>query len=215
MSLPPVAAVVAVVLAAVAGGVVGALTRGWLGRLSRGARVPAPWCEAGTGVLWGLVVVGWAGGLVSGDAVPLLLGVGWLLVAGSAVDIAVRRLPDALTVPAVPAVLVLLVPLGGAAVVRGVAGAVVLWAVHAVVRLGAPSAMGGGDVKLAAAVGATLAGTSWPALPVGAALTAVVSAAVAGAAVALGRAGRRSTLPHGPALLGAAWTVAAAGAVVT
>ncbi|TCK22727.1 leader peptidase (prepilin peptidase)/N-methyltransferase [Pseudonocardia endophytica] len=153
--------------------------------------------------------------MVAGAAMALLLGLGWLAVAGSAVDVAVRRLPDALTLPAVLLVLALLVPLGGTAVLRGAIGAVVLWAVHAAVRLAAPSAVGGGDVKLAAAVGAALAGTSWPALPVGVALAAVLAAGLAGAAVALGRAGRGTALPHGPALLGAAWTVTAAGAVVS
>lgn len=210
--MPPLPFVVA--LAVVAGAVVGVMTRWWLGRLRRGGRVPPPWCEAGTGLLWGAVAAGWAGDLVPGAAVGLLLGLGWLAVAGSAVDLVVLRLPDALTLPAIPAVLTLLVPLGGPAVLRGAVGSVVLGAVHAGVRLCAPSAMGGGDVKLAAAVGAALAGTSWVALPVGAVLTAVASAALAGAAVALGRAGRGSALPHGPALLGAAWTVTAAGAVV-
>lgn len=217
MPLPPLAPAV-VVLAAVAGATVGAtagaVSRWWLARLARGARIGRPWCEAGVGLLWAAVAAAWAGGLVPGAAVGLLLGLGWLAVTGSAVDVAVLRLPDALTLPAVPAVLALLVPLGGAAVLRGAAGAVVLGAVHAGVRRCVPSAMGGGDVKLAAGVGTALAGTSWLALPVGAALTAVVSAAVAGAAVALGRAGRDGALPHGPALLGAAWTVTAAGAVV-
>lgn len=208
------ALVTAVVLAAITGALVGAATRWWLGRLRRGGPVPRPWCEAGTGLLWGAVVAAWAGQLVAGATVPLLLGLAWLAVAGSAVDVVVLRLPDALTLPATPAVFALLVPLGGAAVLRGAMGAVVLGAVHAGVRLCAPSAMGGGDVKLAAAVGAALAGTSWVALPVGAALTAVVSAAVAGAAVALGRASQGSALPHGPALLGAAWTVTAAAAVI-
>lgn len=214
MPLPPPLAVTVVVLATAAGAVLGAVTRRWLGRLARGGRIPPPWCEAGVGLLWGAVAAAWGGALVPGASVPLLLGLGWLAVAGSAVDVRVLRLPDALTLPAFPAVLVCLAPLGGGAVLRGAAGAAVLGAAHAVVRLCVPSAMGGGDVKLAVAIGAALAGTSWAALPVGAGLTAVVSAAVAGAALALGRVGPHRALPHGPALLGAAWTVAAAGAVV-
>ena len=214
---PPLAAT-AVALATVAGGVTGALTRRWLGLLSRGARIPSPWCEAGTGAAWGVTVAAWGLGGIAGGVVGLLLGLGWLAVAGSAVDMTARRLPDALTLPAVPVVLVLLVPLGGVVVLRGVAGAVVVCGVHALVRLWVPSAMGGGDVKLAASVGAALAGVSWSAVVVGTVLAAVLTA-VAGLALPAATgwstavADGPATAPHGPSMLLACLiTVASAAA---
>ena len=88
---------------------------------------------------------------------PVLLGLGWLAVAAGAVDVLHRRLPDALTLPALPVALLLLVPLGGDG--GGCAG---WWArsspcaAHGAVHLVAPAAMGGGDVKLAAPLGAVL-----------------------------------------------------------
>lgn len=182
MPVPLPLAVTVVVLTAIVGGLLGAATRRWLAWLRRGAGVPVAWCVAGVGALWAAVASAWVCRSVPGAAVPLLLGLAWLTVAGSAVDLAVRRLPDALTCPAVPVVLALLVPLGGAAVLRGMAGALVLWSVHAVVRRCAPSAMGGGDVRLAASVGAALGGVSWAAIAVGTVLAAVFST-VSGAAL--------------------------------
>ena len=219
MPVPLPLAAAVVVLATVAGGTLGAVTRRWLGRGARGVRIPPPWCEAGVGGLWGGVTSVWAGGAVSGSAVGLLLGLCWLAVVGSAVDLAVRRLPDALTWPAVPVVLASLVPLGGTALLRGVAGAVLLCAAHGLVRLRAPSAMGGGDVKLAASIGAASAGVSWSAVVVGTVLAAVLTAA-AGAvltvltaltALTVARGARRVPgrgrlvpgrgVPHGPSML--------------
>ena len=216
MPVPLPLAVAAVVLATVAGAAVGALTRLWLGRLARGTRIPPPWCEAGTGLVWGAATSAWAGGAVPGSGVGLLLGLGWLVVACSGVDVAVLRLPDALTLPAVPGVLALLIPLGGAAVLRGAVGGAVLWLVYALVRRCAPSAMGGGDVKLAGSVGAALAGLSWSAVAIGTVLAAVLTAAL-GTAIRVATAGiRRSrpaaaagapatpgtrAVPHGPSML--------------
>ena len=138
----------------VAGLLAGAGARLLLRRLRRGTRVPPPWCELGVASAWG------ASGAAAGPAcwrwLPVLLALGWLAVAAGAVDVLAGRLPDALTLPALPVALLLLVPVGGDAVARGVAGAVVAVAAHAAVHLVAPAAMGGGDVKLAAPLGAVL-----------------------------------------------------------
>ena len=138
----------------VAGLCAGAGARLLLRRLRRGTRVPPPWCELGVASVWGAsgaaaVPVRW---------LPVLLALGWLAVAAGAVDVLAGRLPDALTLPALPVALLLLVPVGGDAVARGVVGAVVAVAAHAAVHLVAPAAMGGGDVKLAAPLGAVSAG---------------------------------------------------------
>ena len=124
----------------VAGLCAGTGARLLLRRLRRGTRVPPPWCELGVASAWGAsgaaaVPVRW---------LPVLLALGWLAVAAGTVDVLAGRLPDALTLPALPTALLLLVPVGGDAVARGVAGAVVAVAAHAAVHFVAPAAMGGG-----------------------------------------------------------------------
>ena len=123
-------------------------------------------------------------------------------------DLVARRLPDALTLPAYPLVAGLLGiatfgagntdPLGRAAL-----GAL-LWAGgYAAVRLVSPRALGGGDVKLAGSLGALTAATSWSGL-----LLAVLAASVLTATVALpARLLGYPEVPHGPAMLAAAWLV--------
>jgi leader peptidase (prepilin peptidase)/N-methyltransferase len=190
----------------VAGLCAGTGARLLLRRLRRGTRVPPPWCELGVASAWGAsgaaaVPVRW---------LPVLLALGWLAVAAGTVDVLAGRLPDALTLPALPTALLLLVPVGGDAVARGVAGAVVAVAAHAAVHFVAPAAMGGGDVKLAAPLGAVLAAVSWEALALAGVLAALSSGVLAVAVLV--RRGRGGAVPHGPSMLLACLLVAAAGA---
>ena len=208
----PTAALLTVLLAGAAGGLAGALTRRWLARLRRGVAVDPPWCEAGLAVLWAVLGVLVAAGALAARWVPLLAVLCWLGVAGAATDLLRRRLPDALTLPALPVVLAALVPAGPPAVLRGLAGAVLLAGAYAAVHLVSPVAMGAGDVKLAAPVGAAVTGGTWAGLPIAAVLAAALSAVVAAGALLAGRARWGSGLPHGPVLLGAALVVVTAGA---
>ncbi|HEX4101160.1 MAG: prepilin peptidase [Pseudonocardiaceae bacterium] len=193
-----------VVWAAVAGAVAGAGGATVLRRLPRGIRVPVPACTVAVAGLW--AAVGERGLPVWWWPIPLLLGWVGVLLAGA--DLVARRLPDALTLPAYPVAVVLL---GAAAVgagnaeplVRAAAGAL-LWAGgYAAVRLVAPGALGGGDVKLAGSLGALTAATSWPGLLLAVLAANVLTAAVAGPARLLGY----RDVPHGPAMLAAAWLV--------
>jgi leader peptidase (prepilin peptidase)/N-methyltransferase len=193
---------VVVVLACAAGGVVaGAGARVLLGRLRRGARVPPPWCEVAVAAGWGGTAAAWAGGMVPLVWLPALLGLAWFAVAAGAVDAGHRRLPDALTLPALPAAVLLLLPVGAEAAVRGMLGAALAVAVHAAVYLAVPGAVGAGDVKLAAPLGAVLAAVAWPALAFAAVLAAAFTAVVAAAT-------RVRAVPHGPSMLAATWMVA-------
>ena len=63
---------------------------------------------------------------------------------------------------------------------------------HAAVHLVVPAAMGAGDVKLAAPLGAVLAAASWEALALGGLLAAVLSGGLAAVLALTGR-GRRRT----------------------
>ena len=131
----------------------------------------------------------------------------------AAVDLAERRLPDALTLPALPAALLLVAPLGGEVVARAAAGAGVAVVAHAALHLVAPPAMGAGDVKLAGPLGAVLAAASWAALALAAVSSAASTAAVAVAGRCAGWVARGAAVPHGPSMLLVAWLVATGSAV--
>jgi leader peptidase (prepilin peptidase) / N-methyltransferase len=218
MSLPlsvfsvPIAGLAVAVVLALAGGVAGLGARLLLRRLRRGARVPPPWCEIGVAAAWGTTGAAVGAGAVPLRPVPVLLALGWLAVATAVVDVAHHRLPDALTLPALPLALVLLVPLGSAALRRGLVGATVAVLAYAAVHLAAPGALGAGDVKLAAPLGAVLVAASWSALVLAAVITALLTGGMAVVARARGRAWG-SALPHGPPMVVAGWLVALAAAV--
>ncbi|MCD2187685.1 prepilin peptidase [Actinomycetospora soli] len=183
-----------------AGAVVGAGVRRGLASLRRGVAVARGWCEVGVGSAWAAVATAGVVGLVAPARLPVLLVVSVVAVAGCATDLTAGRLPDVLTLPAIPVGWAALVPLGGAAVLAGVAGTLVLGGLHALVAVLAPGAVGGGDVKLAAALGAPLAAVGWWAVAL-----VPVAAAVLLAAAAVPRA--RAALPLGPPLLGVSWVV--------
>ena len=194
---------------------VGAGTRRLLGRLRRGARVRAPVCELAVGCTWAALGAAWAGGALPTSWLPVLLATAWFAVATGLVDLRHHRLPDALTLPALPGALLLLTPHGVPVLTRAVAGAAVAVLAHVAVHLVAPAAMGAGDVKLAAPLGAVLAASSWPALVLAAVLAS-------GFTVVLGLLPRpgwppgpgRSVVPHGPSMLLAAFLVLGAAAAV-
>jgi leader peptidase (prepilin peptidase)/N-methyltransferase len=184
------------VLGAGLGMLAGAGGRAVLARLRWRTDLPPPWCEAAVGALWAAVAGGVAVGVVPVAWVPLLLGAAWLGVVAGIVDVRHHRLPDVLTLPAFPTALALAVPLGWGAVGRAFAGGAVLVAVYLAVHAVSPAALGLGDVKLAATVGAVLAAGSWAAVLLGCAVTAVLSGVV-GAVLGLRELGQvRRTQPN-------------------
>jgi leader peptidase (prepilin peptidase) / N-methyltransferase len=194
--------VLGVLLPLPGGALVGAGVRALLARGRRPVPVPRGWCELGTAFAWGVTATAAVVGLVAPARVPVLLVVSVLAVAGTVTDLLTGRLPDVLTVPALGLGLAALVPLG--AVPVGLGGALALGGLHAVVALVTPAALGGGDVKLAAALGGPLAATGWwtvAAAPVGAALVLLL----------LTRVWRARAGPLGPALLGVTWLLLATG----
>ncbi|OLT43619.1 hypothetical protein BJF85_21820 [Saccharomonospora sp. CUA-673] len=154
-------------VAPVVAGLLGALTAWALCRvLTRGPRpaaVPVAACAAGTAVLWALVAWRAAAGGLPWWWLPVPLVVGALAVPLTATDLRYRRLPDVLTLPAVPLVLLavsvaaLAAPdAGGGLVVGAVLGVVGFAGGHLLVRMLLPGSLGAGDVKLAAGLGAAL-----------------------------------------------------------
>ncbi|ONI90308.1 prepilin peptidase [Saccharothrix sp. ALI-22-I] len=179
----------------ISGFLAGALGAGLLRHLPRGANVGWLWCAVPTAALW---FVAWALAPPHWLPVPLLLA--WLGVLLVATDLRHQRLPDALTLPAYPAI-GLALWLCGADLGRALAGCVLFGGFHLLIRLLVPSAMGGGDVKLAGSLGAVLASVSWLALPVGALLASTITLFV-------GLWWRPDGVPHGPGLLAGTWLVA-------
>lgn len=124
------------------------------------------------------------------------------------IDVRRRRLPDVVVLPAtIAAVLVLSIaaaatgrPARAADVALGALGA---FGACLMVRLARPEAFGGGDVKLAALVGAHLGWFGSEAVASGIALGFVAAGCAAVGVVAAG--GRGASLPFGPFLLLGAW----------
>ena len=144
----------------------GAGVRAGLSRVRRPVLVPPGWCELGTAVACAVVATAAVVGAVSPARVPGLMVVSVLAVAGSATDALTGRLPDVLTLPALGLGLASLAPFGS--LPTGLVGVLALGGLHAAVALAAPATLGGGDVKLAAALGGPLAATAggrWRQLP--------------------------------------------------
>ncbi len=168
-----------------------------LRRLRRGAAVHWLWCAGPTAVLWTVAALRhppphW---------LAVTLALGWFAVLLTATDLLHRRLPDALTLPAYPVAVALLLPAGLDVGLRALVGGLVFGLAHLVVRLLSPGALGGGDVKLAAPLGAVLGSVSYGALALGAILSS-------GLSLLIGLVRPNGGIPHGPGLLASTWLLA-------
>jgi leader peptidase (prepilin peptidase)/N-methyltransferase len=167
-----------------------------------------PLVELLTGVVF--VLVAWRSvQLHQGPAIPALLAFAGGGIALGAIDVAVRRLPNKIVLPAYPVIGLLLA--GAAAVrhdwwslARGGLGALVLFAFFFALALIHPGGMGFGDVKLAGVVGLVLGYLSWSALVVGAFTGFFLGAVIGVAVIVLGRGGRKTALPFGPFMVAGA-----------
>ncbi|MEU4891230.1 prepilin peptidase [Streptomyces sp. NPDC044780] len=149
----------------------------------------------------------------------------WLLLAPlgvllTAVDLAVNRLPDVLTLPMAGGSAALL---GAAAVLphsagswpRALLGGAVLGGGYLVLFLISPSGMGFGDVKLALTLGVALGWYGWDVLFVGAFAGLLLGCCGAVALVLTRRAGRKTAMAFGPFMIlgaGAGLVLGALGA---
>jgi leader peptidase (prepilin peptidase) / N-methyltransferase len=161
--------------------------------------------EVFTAVLFGLVAW-WTG---PAWHLPAYLYLAAIAVALTAIDLDVRRLPDAIVLPAYPVAGVLLLGASvlegdGGSALRALAGAAGLLALYVTLALLHPGGMGLGDVKLSGVLGAYLAWAGWAELAVGGFLGFLLGGLVGAALMALGRAGRRTRVPFGPFMLAGA-----------
>ncbi|SDN31138.1 prepilin peptidase [Actinacidiphila guanduensis] len=182
---------------------------GWLGPAR--CRACGPQEErygAGYGIALACAVVcgllAWRAGAHPELAVWLLLTPAGILLAR--VDLAVHRLPDVLTLPALALTAVLL---GGAALLtrhqgdwpRALIAAAALFVLYGVLFFVNPAGMGFGDVKLAPTLGLALGWYGWPAVVGGTFAGFLLGAVVGLALIATRRATRKTALPFGPFML--------------
>jgi leader peptidase (prepilin peptidase)/N-methyltransferase len=168
--------------------------------------------ELGTGA--GFAVMALRFGL--SPVLPAFLLLAALAPALSVIDLRWRRLPDPLTLPAYPAVALLLavgalaMPGGPRHFLSALAGMAAAWLFFALLALVHPGGLGWGDVKLSGVLGLYL-GWFGAAVVAAGLLGAFVLAALAGLGlISAGKATRRSQIPFGPFMLASAIAVIAA-----
>ncbi len=153
-------------------------------------------------VLWGILA--WRlGGLSEGAVLPAYLLLAWVGVALFWVDVDVHRLPEGLTLPAIPALVVLLAVASAttgdwAALLRaGICGAAG-WLVYAVLAFVVPGGLGLGDATLGGLVAVPLGYLGWSVPILGFVLAYLLSGVVAVVGLALRRLTLRSHIAFGP-----------------
>ena len=143
---------------------------------------------------------------------PAVAAFAYLAVIGvalSQVDSAVQRLPDRLTLPAYPALILLLAAAAAitgdwSAFARALLGGLATAAGYLALGLASRGQVGGGDIKLAGLIGLVLGWLSWRTLLTGA-FAGFFLAALAGAGLLVTRRiSRHARISFGPYLLGGA-----------
>jgi leader peptidase (prepilin peptidase) / N-methyltransferase len=161
--------------------------------------------ELATAAVIGLLLAKFGGQ----PAVAAFAYLGVLGVALSQIDAAVQRLPDRLTLPAYPALVLLLAVAASvdhdwSAFGRALLGGLAAGAAYLALGLVSGGQLGGGDIKLAGLIGLVLGWLGWPTLLFGAFAGFVLAATVSLVLLAARRITRRSRISFGPYLLGGA-----------
>jgi leader peptidase (prepilin peptidase)/N-methyltransferase len=169
-----------------------------------------PIVELITAVLF--VLMGLRFGAVA--ALPAYLYFAALGVVLSLIDLDVKRLPDALTLPSYPVGFVLL----GAAstgdlqsLLRAVLGALAMFAVYFAMCFAYPAGMGFGDVKLSGVLGLYTAWLGWDVWGAGLMLGFLLGGIFGIAVVVSRRGGRKTAVPFGPFMVLGAFVAVFAG----
>jgi leader peptidase (prepilin peptidase)/N-methyltransferase len=141
---------------------------------------------------------------------PLFVALTVLGVALGAIDVACKRLPHDLVIPAIwigGMWLTVVAAITGDwnALLRAAFGAAVLGALYFVLFLVPGQGMGFGDVKLAVLLGGFLGWLGWPEVILGVLVPWLLNGPVVLVLLLTGRVNRKTTLPFGPAMLAGAW----------
>jgi leader peptidase (prepilin peptidase)/N-methyltransferase len=163
------------------------------------------WSALATAVSFGLLT--WRFGL--DPVLPALLALAATGVVLSIVDLTEHRLPNAVLLPTLVVLAVLLVlasALSGEwmSLLWALAGGAGMFALYLVLALISPSAMGMGDVKFAAPLGLVLGWFGWTVWLWGVLAGFVVGGVVSLVALALQRVSLRGSIPFGPSMLAGA-----------
>ncbi|MET3162332.1 UNVERIFIED_ORG: leader peptidase (prepilin peptidase)/N-methyltransferase [Arthrobacter sp. UYEF10] len=142
-------------------------------------------------------------------ALPAFILLAVLGVQLGRIDVALHLLPNPLVLSLlVGGVLCFLAAtLGGeqwADLVRGLAGAVILFVIYLILALISPASLGMGDVKLAAPVGLYLGYLSWSHLLYGGLMGFVLNGVITVLVVARNCKKQTAEVAHGPSMIGAA-----------
>ncbi|NYF16354.1 leader peptidase (prepilin peptidase)/N-methyltransferase [Microbacterium sp. AK009] len=137
---------------------------------------------------------------------------GVISVVLAIIDVRHHRLPNRIVLPSygVGGALLLGAVLFGApaaALGRALIGMMILFGFYLLLRVLSRRGLGGGDVKLAGVLGLYLGWLGWEALAIGALAGFVVGGAAGVLLILVGRAGRRTRIAFGPAMLIGAWMV--------
>ena len=159
-----------------------------------------PLVELGTGVAFAIVAArfGWHAEL------PAYLYLAAVSIALAGIDVDVKRLPDALTLPsyAVGGVLLGVASVDEpSALLRAALGAAAMFAIYFAICFAYPAGMGFGDVKLSGVLGLYTAWLGWDVWATGLLLGFFTGGFFGVALIALGRGGRKTAIPYGPFML--------------
>lgn len=203
----PLETVTTAVVAAILGAVLGWWPlAAWTQRSTQGERMPLRTVRIAGSVITAITF----------GALSLRFGLSWILPALLAfaaastvltlVDLAEKRLPNAVIFPVLAVVAVLLVPptwISGEwiALLWALIGAAAMFAVYFLLALISPSSMGMGDVKLALVIGLLLGWFGLNAWLVGLLAAFVVGGLIAIVALLLRRVTLRGSIPFGPSML--------------
>jgi len=139
-----------------------------------------------------------------------------ITVALAAIDLEHRRLPDALTLPAYPVLVVAIATYAGFEqdwwiLVRALIGAAIVGGFYFVMWFAYPRGMGFGDVRAAGMLGLALGAVGWGAIAVGAIAGPLIGGVVGIAVMIRTRRARGVAIPYGPWLIAGAWLGILAG----
>jgi leader peptidase (prepilin peptidase)/N-methyltransferase len=163
----------------------------------RGCHMAIPWrypiVEVATGAGFTLVYVHFGPTLDFGVAAALLAA----LIAITAIDLRHQIIPDAITLPGIPAGVVASLATGRVTWLESLLGIVVGGGIFFVIIVASRGGMGGGDMKLGAMLGAFL---GWKLGLLAVLLGVLTGGGVAVCLLLLGRKGRKDAIPFGPFL---------------
>jgi len=135
------------------------------------------------------------------------------------IDLRVFRLPDALVLPSIAVMAVLLAAdflLGGpGSLTRAGIGVAIAGGFYGALWFFYPGGMGFGDVKTAALLGMTLGYLGWASLAVGLILGPIIGGILVVGGLATRKVTRKTRVPYGPALILGAWVGILFGSTVS